>query len=173
MALQVPSQGDLAFALDTATYTIEAALQNGGRSNQTRQRVDLRFALPKWNAHWTGYTFEVEVVLPRGVALHDFGAQAVGEDSTARVVGLNAADNAAWWTVEIDYAQHHRGESETRDEFAAHLHVNNDRVEERQRGWYVLQVKHVGNDAYATLPGGLLKRLYPFSIGVNPRVRTV
>ena len=164
-----PSMGDLEFALDTATHTLEAATQGWGR--QHKQRLDLRFALPKWVSHWDCYEWEVEAVLPScvyrfaPVMRNDFPA--VG--GALLTTGLGLTDNAAHWTVEVDHAQSHHGEIvDYRGECFSY--ANSGRTfTDLQRGWFVVRVRERRNPSvFITLPGGnSSRRLYPFSVGVR------
>ena len=140
------------------------------RVQRSRQRLFLRFALPKWNSNWSCYSWEVEVVLPGCVRLHDF-ADNFGD--VAHVRGLGPVNNSALWTVEVDHAQKHEGEVNSyRTDECYTPETFGDRRDSApsdiQRGWFIVRVKAAANDAYITLPGGGTHRLYPFSVGTRP-----
>ncbi len=163
-----PSTGDLEFALDAATHTVEAAAR--GTTSQFLQRLHLRFALPQWVPQWDCVDCEVEVVLPSCVRRH---APVVSNDYAAlgdalRVTGLGATDNAAHWTIQVDHAQNHHDEIVSYDECHSYAGGPHDAPTDLQRGWFVLRVKERGNTAYVTLPGlNSTRRLYPFTVGVR------
>ena len=154
-----PSQGALEEALDFATHTTEAVAVTGTALGQYVHRVDLRFALPRWLPQWTCLTWEVEVVLPRCVAVRQHNT--VLDTATNPVAGLGPLVNNAHWTVKIAQAQSHENSTEC---------YNWAHNTEKQRGWFRLRVKEAGNSSvHVTLPGtnGRSYRAYPFEIGVQ------
>ena len=161
VACQSPSTGHLEEALDYAAYTVE--LRVAPSTNALIDRIDARFDLPEWDAAWTCYTWEVELVLPVCWTAHNHRHTAV-DDSVNPVTGLTS--EFAAWTLYPDEALTDEGERSTPDEVCATL----DRSTIHRyasTAHYKVGVRSANNQARVTLPNGKTHRAYPLSLTVG------